>query len=120
MIIGISTKRYYHAAPLVVDAEPDSEILSNARRMTRTPTLDRGVEITDQGFCAGDQTLRITCRRMTEPQIALYRAIADNYTRVTVATPKGTYECVPERYNLLPSTQTLTFAVVRRLDAGQT
>ena len=102
---------------VVLAIEPDSDLSTISRRVTRTATLDGGATIEDLGYCAGDQTLNLQVRiRSPEEESRLLRLIR-LYPILNLSTQYGAYRGVVDLYTPSPGKSTLRFLVQSQLDA---
>ena len=104
-MIGITTEIFDLAgARYFTRSELDQRIVNQndrrTRRMTRTPTLDGGVSVSDNGYAAGDRDIIV---RVSNPSEAIrnYMAyIVETYSRVIVSTEEGVFVGNPSAYSM--------------------
>jgi len=84
-MISIAPRAFSLWAPLVLNANPASDIRGNERRITRTPTLDGGTVYTDNGFSDGDRTLSLQFSFLTKAQADAIEGIAALQSAVSVS-----------------------------------
>jgi hypothetical protein len=90
-IIGIAS--YLYSSTNTVTFEPraaDTQLRGNARRVTRTKTLDGGVVIVDGGICDGDRTLKIAATATAALWTSLW-AVFQGAALVTITTEEACF-----------------------------
>jgi len=97
-------------APLPSEAESVYE-----RRVSRVATLDGGVAITDGGYSDGDRTLEYSYKSISKAHDDRAKRIIEIHPLVTVATPEGVFEAVPQSFRQSPDTNRISFLVNRKL-----
>lgn len=95
---------------------PDAVITSEqTRRVTRTPTLDGGVEIYDGGFIFGDWTFNINIPNITNTQHKTAQFLTQKMGQVIISTDEGMFLGVIDKYSG-EEIGTLTILVEKRTD----
>ena len=89
--IGIASVTYDSAGNVFLLPLPDgTNIRGNARRLSRTKTLDGGVVFTDGGVRVGDRTIEISVSSTAELWTLIFH-LFEVATWVTVATEEGCF-----------------------------
>lgn len=87
-MIAISVATADEAGAIVLRMTPASKLISGARRVERTKTLDGGCSIYDGGFSHSDRSWSIEARVSDTAWDALW-AIMTVYALVNIATAEG-------------------------------
>lgn len=90
-MISITTPDYDLNGCVYFVPAAGSKLRDNARRLSRTATLDGGCSITDQGFSHGDRTLDVRKTGVSENISDTLWYIFRTYSRVRVSLPDGCY-----------------------------
>lgn len=117
-MIGISTKVYDTAGArlfMATDMEIEMANRSGARRVSRTPTLDGGVVVSDTGYADGDRDFIVTELNAAKEAVDYAQYIVENYGLINVATRDGVYTAVPESYNISRGTLSLRLLITEKL-----
>ncbi|MEH6575793.1 MAG: hypothetical protein V7731_01830 [Amphritea sp.] len=100
-MIGLSTRSfdlagalYLHAADLDLS---QTKLNSISRRSTRTPTLDGGAVLYDQGFSAADRTLTVAVKTTSKTVADSVKHLVQTYSELVVSLDDGAYLCNPQR-----------------------
>lgn len=92
-MISITTPAYDLQGQVLINEDNDSIIRSNARRVSRTATLDGGCAITDQGFSHADRTLDIRQEYIDQAIADILWYMFRTYSLVHVSTEDGVFLC---------------------------
>lgn len=115
-MIALSTPTFDPAGTLILARPgPGSELISAARRVTRTATLDGGVAIADTGYSPGDRTVRLTIPKASPAQIETVSRLVRLYPLITVCLRDGAYSAVPSNYDLRNGGITLILLLTAQL-----
>jgi len=90
-MISITTKIYDLNGEVNINQDPDSDLYKNSRRVSRTPTLDGGCVITDQGFSHGDRTLTITKKNISPFKAERVWYLFKTYSLIQVSFHDGCF-----------------------------
>lgn len=91
-MISITTITYDLRGLLALQEDPGSDLKSNARRVSRTPTLDGGCSITDQGFSHSDRTLEIRKTGISQDDADRLWYLFRTYSLVRVSIADGCFQ----------------------------
>ncbi len=114
-MLSITTKSYDLNGQAVVNPNPDSDLYKNSRRMTRTPTLDGGCSITDQGVSVSDRTLQVRETGVSEGKANLLQYIFQTYSLVRVSFYDGCFSAAIESLNLNEGNLDMKILIKERL-----
>jgi len=93
MKVGISSHTYDLAGAFILDASiEDSDLFSMNRRVSRTETLDGGVDVSDFGFSHGDRTVTLVSEIENEDTINSLQAFFQTYSNVVLSLRNGVYD----------------------------
>lgn len=107
---------YWFGHPPQLRLDPESDLRTLARRLTRTATLDGGAVVADGGFCQADRTITLAIRDLSAADADLLEEIAATDEQV-LSLPTGCYRGVVQGLTLNGGeTAGLTFWVSARLD----
>jgi len=99
-MISITTKIYDLNGQVIIDPDPDSNLYKNMRRMTRTPTLDGGCVIVDQGVSNADRTLDVRKTGISAAKSDLINYIFRTYSLIQVSFYDGCFEAAIDSLDL--------------------
>lgn len=94
---------------------PGTGLMDSARRVTRVPTLDQGVAITDRGFSYGDQTLVIQYKPVSAAHNALVQRLIRLHPTVRATTKDGVFRCSPQLLQRSSEENRFTLLVIEKL-----
>jgi len=95
--LSISSALFDLNSPVELEILPTSSLQEISRRVTRTPTLDLGVSITDNGFSHGDRTMKIQAR-VSEAMAGILAYLIQTYSLLTFSLPEGIFSGVIGNY----------------------
>jgi hypothetical protein len=87
MFVAIAAPTYDLTGALVLDAQPDSELVGFARRVSRNTTLDGGIVLTDNGYTDSDRSLAVLVKPSLT-QLDIITRLAKDYPVLVVTTPE--------------------------------
>ena len=114
-MIVLSTPTFDLNGSVILKRTSKSNIETRERRVTRTATLDGGVEIADMGFTDGDRTLNIRARRESIGTEDAIRYLMENYPILVCTTRDGAYHGVIERMGRQAGELTVTFLIQEKI-----
>lgn len=114
MFASLCSKVFDPIGFIRLNAEPDSELLSVSRRISRTATLDGGVMLVDNGYAPGDQTLTINSQ-LTRAQEAIVSRLIQIYPELTLATPTACFLGAVETYSMTRGVAKIKFLVKEKI-----
>lgn len=93
----------------------DASLLTVARRVTFTSTLDGGIAVDDAGASDKDREFPLVVRPKDRLEAEQIKYITLNYPAVRLATREGLFRCVPTRADFSGDQCTWHLRVVGRL-----
>jgi len=90
-MISITTSTYDLSGQLIISEDPNSDLKSNIRRVSRIATLDGGCSITDQGFSHADRTLDIRQEGISQDDADRIWYLFRNYSLLRISTYDGVF-----------------------------
>jgi hypothetical protein len=94
--VFISTPTFNINGAVCLKLADASELKTNARRISRTATLDGGALIVDGGFSDADRTFAVNYQDLSEAdELALWEIFKD-YPLVTMSTDEGCFSVAIE------------------------
>ena len=114
-MISISTLTYDLYGVATFDPDPDSDLMSNVRRISRTATLDGGCVLTDQGFSDADRTLDIRMKQVPEALAQRLWYLFRNYSLLRVSTSEGCFDGAISNVQVKEGNLTMKFLVKERI-----
>ena len=116
-MVSFSTPTYDLDGVVLFHAGPRSELKTNDRRVTRTPTLDGGCEILDQGFSDSDRTLVIKRLRTPKDLEDALWYLFRTYGELNVSIQEGVFSGAIKSISVIEGELTLRFLVKDKLSA---
>lgn len=99
-MLSITTATFDLRGHLLLHPEPSSELKRNTRRMSRTPTLDGGCSISDQGFSDSDRTFTVSQNNISKNLASRIWYIFRTYSLVYISTEEGVFRGAIQDVNL--------------------
>jgi hypothetical protein len=90
MLIAFEAAVFDPIGAIVIEANPDSQLDTSTRRVTRTATLDGNAAIVDMGYTAADSTLSVSAYLTQAEERTLLRLMRI-YPEVVASTSSGCY-----------------------------
>lgn len=114
-MIAFATPTFDLNGSVTLKKTSKSDIETIERRVTRTATLDGGVEIADMGFTHGDRTLNIRARKESLETEAAIKYLLVNYPIVVCTTRDGVFHGAIERMNRNQGELNVTFLIQEKI-----
>ena len=115
-MISLSAPLYDLEGQVLLYPSPDSELQGGSRRVSRTPTLDGGATIVDQGMSHADRTFRIVAPNISENKYNTVWYLLRTYSLVNIATRDGLYSGVIQRARRRGSDLEMTILIQEKQD----
>ena len=90
-MISITAQTYDLIGEALFEPDQASDVKSNARRVTRTATLDGGCSIVDQGFSHADRTLEIKKHQVSRELGDRLWYLFQTYSLLRISMPDGLF-----------------------------
>jgi hypothetical protein len=100
IMISITTSSYDLLGHLRLNPDASSELKRNRRRVNRTPTLDGGCSISDQGYSDADRTFHIRKNGISRADADRIWYIFRTYSLVYVSIDEGVFEAAIQDVDL--------------------
>lgn len=113
--VTISTETLDPLGYLQFTLTEDASLLTVARRVTFTSTLDGGIAVDDAGASDKDREFPLVVRPKDRLEAEQIKYITLNYPAVRLATREGLFRCVPTRADFSGDQCTWHLRVVGRL-----
>lgn len=100
-MIGISSLTFDLKGSIILRGyEKSSTLIDLSRRITRTATLDGGVDIEDRGLSHGDRTLTVSIKNISKESAGTLKYLIENYAEVRVSTNEGCFLAVIKTHRI--------------------
>jgi hypothetical protein len=99
-MISITTSTYDLSGHIIINEDPNSDLKSNARRISRTATLDGGCSITDQGYSDADRTFQVRKDGISRADADRIWYLFRTYSLVNVCIEDGAFRAAIQDVNL--------------------
>lgn len=117
MLIGIATVDYNLTGFARFHVADTSDLTTQTRRVSRTPTLDGGCLITDQGYSAADRTMKIrSAGPLSGEVLARLQSMHQSYSLVDLCTPEGVFRGVMQQFTAPQGIVSITFLVKEQVN----
>lgn len=90
-MLSITTATFDLQGHLLLYPDASSELKRNRRRVSRTPTLDGGCSISDQGYSDADRTFQVRKNGMSRSDADRIWYIFRTYSLVYISTDEGVF-----------------------------
>ncbi len=108
-LIGLAARTFDPEGAFLVPWQDGTESESLTRRVSRVPTLDGGVSVTDRGHAAGDRTIVVSLAGEPLATVERARRLLRLHSQVTISLRDGCYAARTQAYD--ESRQTLTVLI---------
>jgi len=102
-------------SPLLLHPDPDADLVTVPRRVSRTPTLDGGAVITDHGVSHADRTLEFTLSSISHELERQVWGLYVTYAWLRVAMFDGMYRAKISRYRYREGSLSITILIKEKL-----
>lgn len=99
-MISITTSSYDLLGHLRLNLDASSELKRNRRRVNRTPTLDGGCSISDQGYSDADRTFQVRKDGISRADADRIWYLFRTYSLVNVCIEDGAFRAAIQDVNL--------------------
>jgi len=115
-MISISAPLYDLEGHVLLSPSPDSDLQGGSRRVSRTPTLDGGATIVDQGMSHADRTFQITVPNISENKYNTVWYLLRTYGLVNIATREGVFSGTISRARVRSGNLEMTILIQEKND----
>jgi len=115
MILSITSQQFDLDGHAVFRPDPDSDLESNVRRLSRVPTLDGGCSMIDQGFSHADRTLRVRKNGISQTIYDRLWYLFRTYSLVTVSFRDGVFSAAIQELRLQDGEAQMTLLIKEKL-----